>query len=108
MCFTHLPGDDTVTGDGWLAAWWEGSFLTPQQPSVFDLPKVLAVGIASPAAAAINRSLWRCRHPDWTSLICCIRHRSGRLPKGLPGTRPRRSNYHTGRLSKKVFITKRL
>jgi hypothetical protein len=28
--------------------------LTPQQPSVFDLPKVLAVGIASPAAAAIT------------------------------------------------------
>src|SRR5215213_4552770 len=54
MCFTHIPGDDTVTGDGWLATWWEGSFLTPQQPSVFDLPKVLAVGIASPAAAAIT------------------------------------------------------
>lgn len=28
--------------------------MTPQQPSVFDLPKVLAVGIASPAAAAIT------------------------------------------------------
>jgi hypothetical protein len=28
--------------------------LAPQQPSVFDLPKVLAVGIASPAAAAIT------------------------------------------------------
>src|SRR5215208_595312 len=54
MCFTHIPGDDTVTSDGWLATWWEGSFLTPQQPSVFDLPKVLAVGIASPAAAAIT------------------------------------------------------
>src|SRR5215203_1035006 len=54
MCFIHIPGDDTVTGDGWLATWWEGSFLTPQQPSVFDLPKVLAVGIASPAAAAIT------------------------------------------------------
>src|SRR5215217_70579 len=54
MCFIHVPGDDTVTGDGWLATWWEGSFLTPQQPSVFDLPKVLAVGIASPAAAAIT------------------------------------------------------
>src|SRR5215210_6717272 len=54
MCFTHIPGDDTVTGDGWLATWWEGSFLTPQQPSIFDLPKVLAVGIASPAATAIT------------------------------------------------------
>src|SRR5215211_273777 len=54
MCVTHIPGDDTVTGDGWLAKGWEGSFLTPQQPSVFDLPKVLAVGIASPAAAAIT------------------------------------------------------
>src|SRR5215210_7382026 len=54
MCFTHIPGDDTVTGDGWLATWWEGYFLTPQQPSVFDLPKVLAVGIASPATAAIT------------------------------------------------------
>ena len=43
-----------VTSDGWLATWWEGSFLTTQQPSVFDLPKVLAVGIASPAAAAIT------------------------------------------------------
>jgi hypothetical protein len=28
--------------------------LAPQQPSVFDLPKVLAVGIVSPAAAAIT------------------------------------------------------
>ena len=28
--------------------------MTPRQPSVFDLPKVLAVGIASPAAAAIT------------------------------------------------------
>ena len=28
--------------------------MTPQQPSVFDLPKVLAVGMASPAAAAIT------------------------------------------------------
>ena len=28
--------------------------MSPQQPSVFDLPKVLAVGIASPAAAAIT------------------------------------------------------
>src|SRR5215203_4950617 len=54
MCFIHVPGDDTVTSDGWLATWWEGSFLTPQQPSVFALPKVLAVGIASPAAAAIT------------------------------------------------------
>src|SRR5215216_3852769 len=54
MCLTHISADNTVTGDGWLATWWEGSFLTPQQPSVFDLPKVLAVGIASPAAAAIT------------------------------------------------------
>src|SRR5215216_6114924 len=30
----------------------EGSFVTQQQPTVFDLPKVLAVGLVSPAAAA--------------------------------------------------------
>ena len=28
--------------------------MTTQQPTVFDLPKVLAVGIVSPAAAAIT------------------------------------------------------
>ena len=32
----------------------EGSFVTQQQPTVFDLPKVLAVGLVSPAAAAIT------------------------------------------------------
>jgi hypothetical protein len=32
----------------------EGSFVAQQQETVFDLPKVLAVGIASPAAAAIT------------------------------------------------------
>src|SRR5918995_4151298 len=32
----------------------EGSFVAQQQPTIFDLPKVLAVGIASPAAAAIT------------------------------------------------------
>src|SRR5215213_5370587 len=32
----------------------ERSFVTQQQPTVFDLPKVLAVGIVSPAAAAIT------------------------------------------------------
>src|SRR5215216_4232400 len=32
----------------------EGSFVTQQQPTVLDLPKVLAVGLVSPAAAAIT------------------------------------------------------
>lgn len=32
----------------------EGSLVTQQQPTVFDLPKVLAVGVVSPAAAAIT------------------------------------------------------
>src|SRR5215212_1372759 len=32
----------------------EGSFVTQQQPTVFDLPKILAVGLVSPAAAAIT------------------------------------------------------
>src|SRR5215208_275004 len=32
----------------------ERSFVTQQQPTVFDLPKVLAVGVVSPAAAALT------------------------------------------------------
>src|SRR4028119_1731013 len=32
----------------------EGNLVTQQQPTVFDLPKVLAVGIVSPAAAALT------------------------------------------------------
>src|SRR5215204_1308373 len=32
----------------------EGVFVTQQQPTVFDLPKVLAVGLVSPAAAALT------------------------------------------------------
>src|SRR5215213_7707804 len=32
----------------------EGAFVTQQQPTVFDLPKVLAVGLVSPAAAALT------------------------------------------------------
>ena len=82
--------------------------MAQQQPTIFDLPKVLAVGIASPAAAAINRSLRRCRYSDWAGLVCCVHHRSGRLPKGLPGARPGSGDYHTGGLSKKVSFTKRL
>jgi hypothetical protein len=32
----------------------EGNLVTQQQPTVFDLPKILAVGIVSPAAAALT------------------------------------------------------
>src|SRR5215207_7080089 len=43
-----------IAVDGYSIVRVEGSFVAQQQETVFDLPKVLAVGIASPAAAAIT------------------------------------------------------
>src|SRR5918994_5453073 len=85
----------------------EGSFVAKQQPTIFDLPKVLAVGIASPAAAAITARFGVAGTLIGFSLVCCVHHSSGRLPKGLPGARARGGDYHTGGFSKKVFFTKR-
>src|SRR5215218_4852399 len=45
---------DTRIGRQAIRSRLEGSLVTQQQPTVFDLPKVLAVGAVSPAAAAIT------------------------------------------------------
>jgi hypothetical protein len=58
MYLVHLPNRDRVTADRQSARRREGSSLAqPQQSAqetVFDLPKVLAVGIVSPAAAVVT------------------------------------------------------
>ena len=45
---------DTRIGRQAIRSRTGGLFVTQQQPTVFDLPKVLAVGLVSPAAAAIT------------------------------------------------------
>jgi hypothetical protein len=53
-----------------------------------------------------NLSLWCRWHAARAGLIRHIHHRSGRRPKGLPGTYPGRGDHHTGRPSKEALFSK--